>query len=569
MAEKKNFLQQIDGKVFTVPAIVLIIFVLMGIIIPSAAGSAAAAAFSFMTQNLGWIYQLTSIVFIVFCLWAAFGKYGNVKFGGADAEPEMSFFSWFCIAFTSGMGIGVGYFGVAEPMTLFMNPPEFTKWTAHSGEAAEGVLGLVYMHWCLHPYAIYTSVGVACGIIIWNAHRRFSFASAFEPLVGRQHTEGTFGKVVTALSVIAVVGSTGTSMGLGVSQISSSVNYVLGTNFTPENMAILIISVLCFIYTLSACSGLHKGIQSLSRINMYFFFVLMAWALVFGGITFIVNNTVTGIGQYLYQLIPQSFYMGATQTDGYVGNWTIFFLAAWIAIAPLIGLFLTKLAKGRTIRQFVFVNMMAPCIFSFFWFGIFGSSSMKLSLGGTNIAQQIDKWGSPAALFIYLKNLPLFPVMVIIGFLTVVLSFVTMAESITLTLADMTTKVRSFTEKITGELSSTSSQTYRSVSELPQAEQQNNSQDNSENETQLNETVRSGEGVSPVGLRIFWGVLIGFIAFALFYSGGLKAIQTSSIVCALPISVLMVVMVISAVKGMKTIDLKTGELQIDESETKE
>ena len=161
-----------------------------------------------MTQNLGWIYQLTSIVFIVFCLWAAFGKYGNVKFGGADAEPEMSFFSWFCIAFTSGMGIGVGYFGVAEPMTLFMNPPEFTKWTAHSGEAAEGVLGLVYMHWCLHPYAIYTSVGVACGIIIWNAHRRFSFASAFEPLVGRQHTEGTFGNHAHGKIVVAIIPKT-------------------------------------------------------------------------------------------------------------------------------------------------------------------------------------------------------------------------------------------------------------------------------------------------------------------------------------------------------------------------
>lgn len=506
MNKKGNLIQKIDKPTFLLPAILLVIAVAIGVAAPDAFGAATNWAFKFTTTNFSWLYAIGGSLLVIFCLWAGFSKYGNIKLGGKDAEPEMSFFSWFAIALTSGIAIGIVYWGVAEPIYNLTSPPGFTGWEANSPDAAEGALKYVFLHWGLHPYSIYTAAGLCCAFMFWNGKRKFQVSSSLYPLMGDK-ADGIWGKLINSLCIFAIIGGIGTSLGFGVSQVSTGINYVFGTNFTDTALAAFVIGGMAVFYITAACTGLHKGIKLVSSANMYIYFALMIWAFIFGGTLFILNNTSTAVGQYLALIVPQSFYLEPVKQTGWVGGWTIFYWAWWFSFAPIVGLFLIKLAKGRTIRQFVLVNMIAPTIFAIAWFGIFGSSAMKFELSGISIAAELAEWGSSAALFAYVKHLPLTPFLYVLVFGAIVFSFVTLAESMTLTIADMTTKEEYLVE---GE-----------------------------------------EQSSPILLKVFWGVLMGLIAFTLLFSGGLSALQTASIVCGLPILVLQLFMAAAYIKSMK------------------
>ncbi|MEG1479319.1 MAG: BCCT family transporter, partial [Clostridiales bacterium] len=350
-------------------AILITVAVIIGIVIPEQFGKAANWAFGFTTTNFGWFYAVGSTLLLVFCLWAGFSKYGKIKLGGKDAKPEMSFFSWFAVALTSGIAIGIVFYGIAEPLGNFTSPPGFTGWEANSPDAAEGALKYVFMHWGLHPYAIYTAAGLCCAFMFWNAKKKFQVSSSLYPIFGEK-MNGTPGKIINGLCIFAIVGGIGTSLGIGVTQLSAGINYVFGTNYSDTALALFVISGMAIFYITAACTGLHKGIKYVSNANMYIYFALMIWAFLFGGTLFILNNTSTAIGQYIALIIPQSFYLEPVKQTGWVSGWTIFYWAWWLSFAPLVGLFLIKLAKGRTIRQFVLVNMVAPSVFAIAWFGI-------------------------------------------------------------------------------------------------------------------------------------------------------------------------------------------------------
>lgn len=520
-----KFLKIIDKRTFFPPAILLLIATCVGIFFPETLELAANKAFEFTTKGFGWFYALGSSCFVIFCLWAGFSKYGSIRLGGKDAKPEMSFAKWFAIALTSGIAIGIVFYGVAEPLTNFTTPPIFSGLEANSPGAAEAALSYTYMHWAIHPYAIYTTAGLCLAFIYYNGKRKYQLSSALYPLIGEK-ADGKFGSWINAIAIFALVGGIGTSLGIGVLQAADGINYVLGTSFESGMLYAVIIGVMVLIYVAAACTGLHKGIALVSNLNVYVYIILLVWGFLFGGTLFILNNTFTGIGQYLSMIVRESFYLEPAYNSGWVNANTIFYYAWWITFAPMVGLFLVKLAKGRTIKEFVIVNLVAPVVFTFIWFGVFGSSAINMELlGSGGIVSDIGKYGVSVALFSYLKNLPLAPIMIILGFAAIVFSFVTLAESQTLTIAEITCK-----------------------------------------EEMLN---KRKDKSAPSSVKIFWGVLMGLMAFALLQSGGLNALQTAVIVCGLPILILMIFMAIAYVKSMinnekfdKTLDSENKDVEI-------
>lgn len=514
---------RVNKKTFIPPAVFLVIILMIGIVVPQQLGDTMDRLLSWLTTNFGWFYALGATLLVGVAIWICFSKYGKIKFGGKDAQPEMSTFRWFCIVMTSGMAAGICYYAVAEPLSFFENPPVFSGAAGGSIEAAEQALQYVFLHWTLHPYAIYVVVGLACGFMYWNAKKPFSVASGLYPLLGEK-VMGTPRHWINALAVFALVCGVGTSLGLSVDQITVGLNYVFHQNLDPNIVGIFICLGFAVISIAAASSGLHKGISYISSANMYMFFFLMVFVLIFGGVRFIMNNTVSSLGKYFSTVVEQSLYVEPAYQSGWVNNWTIFYWAWWIVFAPLVGLFQIKLAKGRTVRQFILVNMFAPSLFLVFWFGIFGGAVINLGLSGiTTVSEVFNELGTSVALFAFLKEFPLAWVLILVAFAAIIFSVLTMTEAEVMTIADLCVK----NEKLEAV----------------------------EEDGRL-ETVDEAEVVesdlkSPLFLKIFWGLTMCLLAFILLYSGGLDAVQTASVVLGFPILILLLLMAISLIKGLR------------------
>ncbi|SMD07160.1 glycine betaine transporter [Desulfocicer vacuolatum DSM 3385] len=511
---KKGISGLVNKQVFYPPALLLVAVVVFGAILPDQLGVAANGAFSFCIKYFSWFYAMGVGALFVFVLWAGLGRYGDIRLGGADAQPEMSFFSWFAIALTSGIAIGIVFYGVAEPLGNYTNPAGFTGLEPRSAEAAEGALRTVFLHWGLHPYATYTAFGLFIAFLYHNQGKSFKISTGLYPLLGEK-VNGLAGNLIDALCIFSIVAGIGTSLGIGAMQLGAGMGYVMGS--TMDSVLLLwfaIIASMAVFYTVAACTGLHKGIKIISNLNVYIYFALLLWVFLFGPTLYILNNTSSALGDYLSSLTRQSLYLEPALQTGWVGGWTIFYWSWWLAFAPMVGLFLVKLAKGRTIKEFVMVNFFAPSLFAVVWFGVFGSAGIFMEhFQGIAISEEISKFGTEVALFAFLKNLPLPGILNIMGFLAIVFSFVTLAESMTLTLANMT------------------SSSYESTTD---------------------------EQDAPNLLKIFWGAMMAGMAFVLLMSGGLKSLQTAVVVCGLPILLLGLVMCVGFVKNMK---LATGEIK--------
>ena len=503
----KKFASKIDMQVFLVPAILTVIILAVGVINPVGFGKVIDVAFNWISNNLGWAYDIGLFFLLIFCLWAGFSKVGKIRLGGKDAKPNMKMGSWMAITFTSGMALGVVFYGVGEGLSNYMAPPGFSGLASGSAEAAEEALSYVFFHWGFHPYAIYTAAGLGFAFIYWNTKRSFSLSSGLYPLLGEKGERGIWGKLVNWLCLYIMVATLGTNMGLGTLQLSTGIEYVFGGGISMDLLYPVIILVLAGIGIICACSGIHKAIKYVSNTNMAIFGVLVLWAFLFGGTQFELKNTVTSIGKYLGKVIPQGFYLEPAFQSGWINDWTIYYWAWWLTVAPLTGLFLIKLARGRTIRQFVMVNMFVPIGFIFVWFGFFGSSAIFKQMNGFDIWGEIEAFGFPVALFSYLKTLPWEGIMIALGFLAILFSFVTQSESMTYTMAGMTAA------------------------------------DKGENEI--------GEQKSPTYLKIFWGGAIAIMGYVLLLSGGLDAVQRSVVMLGIPILIILIVNACSFIKAVR------------------
>src|ERR687894_738735 len=366
------------GAVSWVTVAIAAAFVLWGVLFTDNFTSATAAIVGWITESLGWLYMLITTFFLGFVIYLAFSRYGKIKLGQPDEEPEFGYFAWFAMLFQAGMGIGLVFWGVAEPLTHYNTPPLGLA-EARTPEAATLALQTAFFHWCLHPWAMYATIGVA---VAYFSYRRgqanLQISTVFRPLIG-DRVDGPIGNAIDIIAILATLFGVAVSLGLGTLQIASGLDSVFGV---PSTILVLliIIAITGVAYMLSASTPLDKGINILSQISMYLAFLLLIYFLIIGPTLLQLNSFTQEIGVYLANLVPQSLRLSAfdPQQQEWLGAWTIFFWATWIAWGPYVGAFIARISKGRTIREFVVGVLVGPSLFSMVWFSVFGPAGIRL-----------------------------------------------------------------------------------------------------------------------------------------------------------------------------------------------
>jgi glycine betaine transporter len=395
------------GAVFWVTVAISAAFVLWGVISIDSFTSVLGAVVGFITTNLGWVYMLITTFFLIFVIYLAFSRYGKIKLGAPDDEPEFGNFAWFAMLFQAGMGIGLVFWGVAEPVWHYGDPPLGLA-EPRSPEAADLTLQTAFFHWTLHPWAMYATIGIA---VAYFSYRRgmanLQISTVFRPLIG-DRVNGPLGKVIDVIAILATLFGVAVSLGLGTLQIAAGLNTVFGV---PSTIFVLlvIIAVTAVAYMLSASTPLDKGINLLSQASMYLAVVLLVYFLIVGPTILQLNTFTQELGVYLANLVPQSLRMAAfnPKEQEWLGYWTIFFWATWIAWGPYVGAFIARISRGRTIREFVIGVMVGPSLFSMIWFSIFGPAGIQLD-NQTNgkFSEILYNDGAAVALFQFLDSYP-------------------------------------------------------------------------------------------------------------------------------------------------------------------
>lgn len=481
--------------VLYVSAVIVMLFVAFGMFLPEKMGKVVGDVFTFLTTNFGWLYLLSVAVFIVVAFGIALSRYGKIRLGKDDDKPEFTNFQWFSMLFGGGMGIGLVFWSVAEPIMHYLSPPVGTGGTP---EAMHTAMRIVFFHWGIHAWAIFAIGGLALAYFQFRKGMPFLISSAFYPLIG-DRIYGPIGKAIDILSVFATVFGVATSLGLGSSQIATGLEYIWGIKATPVTISV-IIAIMTVIFTLATVSGLHKAMQVAANIKVWLSIAFMVFIFLFGGMVFILNNFTDTLGAYLQNFIGQSLWMGNID---WINGWTVFYWAWWIAWAPFVGQFVARVSKGRTIREFVMAVTLLPVGFSFIWLSIYGGAAFnldKLSKGAITAAVNADY---TTALFATLKQMPLYSLTAPLAIVLIVASFIGAANSATYVLAMLT----------------------------------------------------SGGNMNPSEkLRGFWGITQGVLTIMLILVGGtaaLKALQTASIAAAFPFMLIMLVMCYSIFKALR------------------
>ena len=491
----------LDRVVFGVTAAIAVTFLVWGFVSTFTLASASSDALGWTMTNTGWLFVLTASGFVVFVLWLALSRFGNIPLGRDDEEPEFRTVSWVAMMFSAGMGIGLMFYGVSEPLTHYVTPPPGTG-AEGNPQAVQHAMATTLFHWTLHPWAIYAVVGLAIAYGVYRKGRLQLISSAFEPLLGR-HANGGWGRVIEMLAIFATLFGSAASLGLGALQIRSGLEIVGGIGQVGNSILVGIIAVLTVAFVLSAVSGVAKGIQWLSNINMVLAIALAAFVFVLGPTVFILNLVPTSIGSYVQELPMMAARTGAegSETSTWLQSWTVFYWAWWLSWTPFVGMFIARISRGRTIRQFVSGVLLVPSLVSLVWFCIFGGAAIDLQKSGIDLA---GASGVESQLFGTLDAYPLATVASVVVMLLVAIFFVSGADAASI---------------VMGTLSE------RGTQEPSRA------------------TV------------VFWGVATGAVAAVMLLVGGdeaLTGLQTITIVAALPFVVVMVGLAVSLVKDLRT-----------------
>ena len=491
----------LDKIVFGVTAMIALCFLAWGFVSTATLASASSTALGWIMDNTGWLFALTASGFVVFVLWLALGKFGNIPLGCDDEEPEFRTISWVAMMFSAGMGIGLMFFGVAEPLTHFATPPPGTG-APGNPDAVQTAMATTLFHWTLHPWAIYAVVGLAIAYGVYRRGRMQLISSAFEPLLG-DRANGMGGKVIDMLAIFATLFGSAASLGLGALQIRSGLHIVAGLSETGNLVLVVIITVLTLAFVLSAVSGVARGIQWLSNINMVLAIVLALFIFVVGPTVFILNLLPTSLGSYFGDLAMMSARTGAegADVDTWLQSWTIFYWAWWISWTPFVGMFIARISRGRTIRQFVTGVLLVPSVVSLVWFAVFGGAAINVQQGGIDLAGE----GSiEQQLFSLLDQYPIAIIASVLVMVLVAIFFVSGADAASI---------------VMGSLSERG-------------------------------TIKPSRGTV-----IFWGIAMGAVALVMLLVGGedaLNGLQTITIIAALPFVLVMVGLAVALVKDLRT-----------------
>jgi choline/glycine/proline betaine transport protein len=496
--------------VFPVALVIIALFIAVTILLGDTASQAYTWLFNTIGSTFGWFYLLAVNVFIVALLFFAFSKYGNIKIGGVEAEKEFSDFSWMAMLFSAGMGIGLMFFSVTEPMFYFNSPPGFFGVEAGTGGAAAAAMAQTFFHWGFHPWAVYGLVGLGLAFFSFNRGLPLTFRSIFWPLLG-DRIYGWPGHIIDLVTVFATLFGLSTSLGLGVAQVNSGLNYVFGNMLGVANIPtgtipqVLLIAGITLIATLSVAAGLDGGVKRLSTVNLYLMLALLAFLLIVGPTVFILGTWVEGLGAYFQNILALGFFTGTLAPAGNSTPtaWTVFYWGWWIAWSPFVGMFIARISKGRSIRQFVLGVLFLPSLFSTLWLSTFGGSALNSALAGGAVQTQYTELGygsfETLGMFITLSQYPLGVLSGLLATLLVITFFVTSSDSGSLVIDHLTS---------------------------------------------------GGKHDVPRTQRIFWALVEGLVASVLLLGGGLTALQTAAITTGLPFAVILCLMVYTVYLGL-------------------
>lgn len=491
----------VDRKVFAVAAALAVAFVVWGAIAPERMGDLTEKAMSWVTGSFGWLFILTSAAFVLFSAYLALSRYGNIKLGPDDAVPEFSRFSWVSMMFATGMGIGLMFYGVAEPLYHLNGPP---MGMAEPGTPAAAQLAMEYtfFHWGFHPWAMYAVIGLSIGYFAYRKRSGNLVSGAFRPLLGHR-VDRTPGKAIDVVAIFATLFGSATSLGLGALQITGGIDRVFGSGADSKLLAVGVIAFLTACFVVSAVSGIERGVKWLSNANAVAAALLAFFLFVVGPTVFILGTFTESLGGYLTNLPAMSFRDGVFDADvasPWLSAWTIFYWAWWISWTPFVGMFIARISKGRTIREFVVYVILVPSLVSFVWFSILGGSAFDLQLNqGKDMGAVVDA-GMEGALFETLGSYPLGTVTSALAVFLIAIFFVTGADSASIVMGMLSQK----------------------GCEEPKRR-----------------------------LTVFWGVTTGAVAAVLLWSGGLKALQTLVILVAGPFMLVLIAMCVSTLKALR------------------
>ncbi|MCX5203107.1 BCCT family transporter [Streptomyces sp. NBC_00237] len=461
--------------------------------------STSSTALAWVLNNFAWLFVIAADVFLLMCLCIALSRFGRIRLGKDDSEPEFTNLAWIAMMFSAGMGIGLMFYGVGEPLQHYLTPPPGSGAAPGSGDAARAALEYSFFHWTLGPWAIYGVAGLALAYATFRKGRGNRMSSAFVPLLGEKRAVGWQGKVIDLLAVFATVFGTATSLGLGALQVSKGLNIVTGVEDT-KTVELIIIGSLSAAFVLSAFSGLHKGVKWLSTVNIVLATLLMLFVFVLGPTVFILDAIPASIGGYLTNLVPMATRTGAFGDSEWLGTWTIFYWAWWLSWAPFVGTFIARISKGRSIREFLIGVLLVPSGATVVWFCVMGGSALRLDdTGAADMAGSV-KDGAEASLFALLDALPLSTLTSVIAMLLVMTYFVTSADSASLVMGSLTSR---------------------------------------------------GSLHPPTWLVVLWGVLMASVAAGLLLAGGLNSLQTATILVALPFVLVMLGLCWALVKELR------------------
>lgn len=478
---------------------------IIGIVLWAALGkstfeSASDAALPWVLSNFAWLFVIAADIFLVLCLMIAFSRFGAIRLSRDDAPPEFSNFSWIAMMFSAGMGIGLIFYGVGEPVTHYLSPPPSSGAEPRSAGAASAAMEYSFFHWTLTPWAIYGIVGLALGYASFRQGRGNRLSAVFVPLIGARRANGVFGKILDLLAVFATVFGTATSLGLGALQIAIGLDLTAGLD-QGTGVQLVIIAVLSAAFVISAFTGLHGGVKWLSSINLVIAAALMLFVFVAGPTVYLMDVLPSSVGGYLDQLLPMASRTGAFGSENWLGMWTVFYWAWWLSWAPFVGTFIARISKGRTIREFLLAVLLVPSGATALWFVVLGGTGIRLAETGAVDMAEKAKEGTEATLFAMLDALPLSTMTAWVAMILIMMYFVTSADSASLVMGSLTSR---------------------------------------------------GALHPRRWLVVTWGLLMAAVAAALLVAGGLESLQSATILVALPFVVVMLFLCWSLLRELRT-----------------
>ena len=473
----------------------IFLIVLWGILAPSHMAGVFDTMLAALTRNFGWFYLWVVLGLVLFAAYVAFSRYGQLRLGGEDEEPEFTVGSWFAMLFAAGMGIGLVFWGVAEPVSHYTTPPPGIA--GSTPEAANAAMRYVFFHWGIHPWAVYSVVALAIAFFHYRRGGNSLISTVTSSLPWRpiRSMSGLF----NGLAIVATAFGVAASLGVGALQINSGLNAVFGVPISPTAQVVIII-VTAAMFLTSAISGVEKGIKLLSNTNMLVAALLALAVFLLGPTVAIIDTFTNTLGSYASEFVRMSLRSTPFRDSSWVGNWTIFYWAWWISWSPFVGLFIARVSRGRTIREFILGTVLAPSLAAFIWFSIFGGTALYLEIWQHVPLAEAVKADLATALFALFDAMPFGQLMSVVATLLVVVFFVTSGDSAVLVLSMM-------------------------------------SQDGNPNPT--------------TRVKLVWGVLIAGIAISLLLAGGIDAVQTATILFALPFALVIVLMVIALWRGLR------------------